>query len=97
MRRVHLLSSLIFYNHQNSLPFKPFLMCKSEYTYVGRKENLSCSFYLRLATKKTTCCSTNLLLGVPVLSASTLSKVKFMSEDQSSGQDGELGLASGDP
>lgn len=81
----------------NSLPFEPFLMCKSEYMYVGRKCNLNCSLCLRLATKKTSRCSTDLLLWGLVLSGSTLRKAKFMSEDQPWGQDGEFGLASSDP
>lgn len=48
---IHLLTSLILYNLKNHLPFKPFLMCKSGYTYVGWKQNLNCSFYSRLTTR----------------------------------------------
>lgn len=54
-------------------------------------------FLFKAYNKNTAPWSTNLLLWVLVLSTSTLSKVKFMSEDQSSGQDGELGPANSDP
>lgn len=61
------------------------------------KTNFELFFLFKAYNKNTAPCSTNLLLWVLVLSVSTLNKVKFMSEDQLLGQDGELGLANSDP